>query len=598
MKHPPVFLTGLLLASMAASQEVASEKPFSEVIDVEVINLDVYVTGRDGSPVSGLRHDDFELYESGQPTEVTNFYAVEGGRRIVPSGGEGNDMASASAPPAAAEPLFMVVFVDNVHLGQFGRNRVLEQLRALLKERMRQGNQVMLVTFDGRVELRQSFTDDWREVKRTLDELAEDPGLGHQREREHLDVIDNIVQLSDFHANLGLVAFRTPCPRQIEYMARSHAEEVYGRVAATVASLTDFVGTLGSLPGRKALVHVSDGIPLLPGAEAFEFLCHLCGPCGSQTLDLSDTANPDSSDGGRRADTGGSTLSDGDVYDGSEAQLAALANDTTGLFEELTRQANAHRVTFFALEARGPRSPASSDIQVTHWQTAAAVQRVRVGSLQDTLSHMAERTGGRAIFGTTDFTPAFARIAEDFDTYYSLGYRRPRSAEGRDLRVKVKVRRPALSVRYRKSLRTQPLAEQLANRTLASLMYDLADNPLGIEIEIGDAQSVDKSLHVVPIRLRIPLGNLTLLPEDGQHRGQLTLYITGRDRRGRLTPVRTSEIPIHIPAADIEQARGQLYFYEVKMLMRQGDHSVAVGVHDDLGQVASYMTEDVMVFPR
>ena len=109
---------------------------------------------------------------------------------------------------------------------------------------------------------------------------------------------------------------------------------------------------------------------------------------------------------------------------------------------------------------------------------------------------------------------------------------------------------------------------------------------------------LDGSLHVVPIRLRIPLGKITLLADAGEHRGQLTVYVAGRDRRGRLSPVRSAPVPIRIPSPEIARARGQLYYYEVKMLMRQGDHSVAVGVHDELGQIASYMSEDVMVFPR
>ena len=38
---------------------------------------------------------------------------------------------------------------------------------------------------------------------------------------------------------------------------------------------------------------------------------------------------------------------------------------------------------------------------------------------------MADRTGGQAIYNTNDVTAGLARVARDFDNYYSLGYRAP-----------------------------------------------------------------------------------------------------------------------------------------------------------------------------
>jgi hypothetical protein len=71
------------IAQSAADSQVdqpTAGEPFFEVVDVEIVNIDVWVTDQQGDPVEGLAKDDFVVYRDGQPIEVTNFYAVSGGR--------------------------------------------------------------------------------------------------------------------------------------------------------------------------------------------------------------------------------------------------------------------------------------------------------------------------------------------------------------------------------------------------------------------------------------------------------------------------------------------------------------------------------------
>ena len=45
--------------------------------------------------------------------------------------------------------------------------------------------------------------------------------------------------------------------------------------------LTVMVNSLSGVPGRKAVLHVSDGLPATPGEELFQFLAELCGGSGT-----------------------------------------------------------------------------------------------------------------------------------------------------------------------------------------------------------------------------------------------------------------------------------------------------------------------------
>ena len=58
------------------------EEIFFETVDVNVVNVDVYVRDKKGNPIGGLTRDDFEILEDGRSVEISNFYVVEGGERV------------------------------------------------------------------------------------------------------------------------------------------------------------------------------------------------------------------------------------------------------------------------------------------------------------------------------------------------------------------------------------------------------------------------------------------------------------------------------------------------------------------------------------
>src|SRR5689334_8108116 len=78
MSLPVISSPAYLRLALALSQD--SGQTFFESIDVNVVNVEVYVTDRDGKRVQGLTRDDFQVLEDGKPVEITNFYAVSEGR--------------------------------------------------------------------------------------------------------------------------------------------------------------------------------------------------------------------------------------------------------------------------------------------------------------------------------------------------------------------------------------------------------------------------------------------------------------------------------------------------------------------------------------
>ena len=95
------------VATPVGSQPPATAPPpsadtsFREVIDVNVVNLTVRVTDKEGRPVKGLGRGDFEILEDGKPVEIANFYEVSSSidYEQLRSEREASAKSEAPAPP-------------------------------------------------------------------------------------------------------------------------------------------------------------------------------------------------------------------------------------------------------------------------------------------------------------------------------------------------------------------------------------------------------------------------------------------------------------------------------------------------------------------
>ena len=164
------------------------------------------------------------------------------------------------------------------------------------------------------------------------------------------------------------------------------AQESSG-VRGALNALDSVVSSLAGVPGRKALLYVSDGLPLVPGLELFTLISRTFSEPGSEHR------------------TPG---------------MVAQRFDLTPRFRQITSHASRNRITFYPIESYGTRDGASS-----MYSTERLVNR------QNGLRFLAEDTGGRELFNATNVPAALARMEQDFTTYYSLGYQPRRRRQTR-----------------------------------------------------------------------------------------------------------------------------------------------------------------------
>jgi VWFA-related protein len=540
-------------ASPAKPAGPAPEESFGESVTVNVVNVDVYVNDKKGR-VAGLARQDFELFEDGRPMAITNFLAVEGGK---PAGGAvAAEAADAGLPAAAKLPpgydqtplpedqrLRLVVYIDNFNLKPFDRNRVMRELRVFLDQKLRRGDQVMLVTYDRELHVRQPFTTDTALVNAQLLSIEKISAQGVHQEGDRREVLRNI---DDAQSGSQAMSF-----------ARAYAGSAFNDVSFTIDALKHLVTTLAGMSGRKAVVYVSDGLPMIVGEDVFYAVQN--------------------------------------KYSGTSIISESSEFDTSRRFEELAAQANANRVTFYTIDAGGLRTYSSTSAENATPGQGVYIDSINMSNMQSTLQLMAEKTGGVAVINANSVGPYLAKIADDFNTYYSLGYSPPHVGDGRFHKITVKVKRKGVNVRYREGYRDKSIESRMSDGTLAALQFPFQANPLGLKIEFGAPAPRQDGLYLVPINVRIPLGKLALVPREQGSSAKVRLFIGAIDPDGHTSEVQQVPVPINVPAAEVSKLSGKNFLYSLSLLMRGGDQKVAIGMRDDVAAQESYVTGELVV---
>ena len=567
---------------------------FFDTVDVNVVNVEVVVTDKDGQPALGLTRDDFEVFEDGQPVDVANFFAVEG-RRAVPAGGPGsvpeeNPSSDPSGsdfdqgPQPATQRLNLVIFVDNFNMRAENRNLIFDNLRSYLLERLDPRDRVMLVSLNDSVEIAQSFTNDVALLTRTLDRLETQVGTHVRFATQHRMLLRqlqtaSLAPRSDFDP--GPFDAAVAASSQMAGEVRNLANTRFQKVRSTLGILGKFTDTLAGMPGRKAILYVSDGLPLraadsLSQAWVNKFETWI------RVQNIDDL----------RGD-----LQELTIMGGSSRY------DASRVFEELVEHASANQVAFYPISAddRISSSRVSAEFSGSGTGTGVGPMSQDVVTLENlnldsSLLLLADGTGGVAFTSTTNIDGLLERMVHDFESFYSLGYTPPHGGDAEFHQIEVKVKRPGLKVRHLKGYREKDPMANLQDLTLSALHFDLEDNPLEVRLDPGDAVPSKGGRYRVPVMVKIPFKNLLLLPREEVHSASVSLFVMVRDdQQGGVSSPQRVDLPIEIPNGRVLEALSQVATYPLELDMKKGPKRISIGVRDHLAKVDSTVNLDLLV---
>ena len=400
MRVGPVRLalsTALALPILALAQAPADRPPLVVPTGVDLVQVDAVVMDKDGRQVTDLRAEDFEIVEDGKKRAIANFRYVRTGRAEAPSG----PAPSAQAPvapgflPPSAEPGTLAIVVDDLSLTFEGNVEARRTLTRLVDERLTHGELVAIVRTGGGSGNLQQFTTDKRLLKAAIAGMpfnlggrgpVSAVGAGGPAGMAGGGMNTGPPGDASVQAYLNRLERGVDRPRQVNL------------ALGTLSALEAVVRALSGMPGRKALLFVSEGFVLA------------------------------------------------DKHGGTEQVLARM--------HDVIDTANRASVVIYGLDAGGLRTygPSASEILRTPGDVKDYASNARgIGrELQTGMESLSVDTGGLALRDTNDLDAAVGRVLDDQRGYYLLGFEPAEGASDRRRhKVSVKVKRPGLRVRSR-----------------------------------------------------------------------------------------------------------------------------------------------------
>lgn len=392
------------------------------------VRVDAYVTAKDGTPVTDLTPDDFEVYEDGVKQTIRNFELVS-----VPPGNlqtttRRDPQTLAEMREKLGEPRrrVFVLFVDTWH-SQIGSSMAARKAFKSFIERLVGPDDLMAgmtpemspeaLAFGSRTEALDSFLDS---VWGRRDSIVQDP---------EEDAMESCFANKELNGQWKIYRDRR-------------------RTKLTLDSIQDLVGNLGSLrEERKAIVVVSEGWQLYREDNT---LLDRANP-STRPIHTGPVYVPPKLGGVGVQDQNGTGMPNSGMCDKILLDLANM--ETFQQFRDLPSIANRANASFYVIDPRG--LPASDDL-LNSSSTSADIDALKTKLNQ--MRELADRTDGLAFADSNDLNKELSRIVQDLSSYYLLGYDSTNARlDGSYRALNVKVKRPGVLVRARKGYRAATL---------------------------------------------------------------------------------------------------------------------------------------------
>jgi len=412
MRTGGVLISGAAVFALASSLAVSAKQdpaPAAEVrppliikVGVDLIQIDAAVTDREGRPVKGLRAEDFTVEIDGKKQPVSNAMFFDGGPAARVGGGV-NAAVGAPAAPATPTPVRTLVFMVDDLGASFGSmykaKRAMKKFAAGWDFR------------EARVGLR-STSDDGETLV-----LSNSP---EKFDRAISGLRYNVRSIKGASSEPGYLApspsFETgPGVPSVSVTSFSMGNPALSRsnYDQRVYSLLSTINALRSVPGRKAMVLVSEGLSF-----------------------------------GRDRDQLGISSPFADLF--------AEGEGVDSVLHMITEVANRASVVIYTLDPSGlvHDGPGADVASAPSAEARQAVWSARVGN-HWSLARLSEDTGGLSIYNHNDLPDGLRQIVNDQRAYYLIGFEPPRAAfeksSGRPKlhKIKLRVNRPDVNVRTR-----------------------------------------------------------------------------------------------------------------------------------------------------
>lgn len=545
-----LFLAVAFFATAAAQNPVSTPpKTDGDVVKIStaLIQIDATVTDKDGNTVADLTADDFEVYENDQKQPITNFSFIalqpERAAKAPPVPANSADAINLPPVPTRLRPeqvrRTIALVVDDLGLSFANTKFVKDSLKKFVNEQMQPGDLVAIVSTGKGMGALQQFTSDKRMLYAAIEKIK----FNVRRETWSFAPIQPSFK-DDLNAGMNNFTGETRATsvlgteqdRQFDISLNQFREDAFS--TGTLGAIKFVINGMKQINGRKAIMLFSEGFSLMqnvsmnPNATALN-------PNATQNV-----VNP----------------------------------RIEGAIRELTDAANRSGVIIYAIDPRGLVEPGftAEDRRVSLRDTPPALQdidiRVREEKLLDTqhsLKYITEETGGFAVINNNNISKGIQRVLNDQRGYYLLAYQPDEDTfdpeKRRFNKLKIKLKRSDLKIRYRSGFFGVSDSDSLAAKSSQQRMLDALVSPFGageISLDLTTLFASDaKDGSFMRSFMHVKGGDLVFVKEDGWHVAKFEVLAVTFGENGAIidTSNRSGLIKVKAEALKEVQERGLVY---------------------------------------
>jgi VWFA-related protein len=507
-------------APTAADANQANQQSQTIRSSTRLVQLSVIAQDGKGEPIPGLKKEDFTVLDEGKQQNIAFFSC--------------GPPLPASPPPALPPNYFTnrfdlkgedpgavtVILFDSLNTSSQDQSFVRKQILRFLQT-VKPQDHVALYALSTNLIVLHDFT---RDVSALVNAAS------HFTPKEIAAFDASTPEVIDFQAVTGDPQWQSFQNRLNNAQGQIADRNMLNRIGMTAAAMEMIAAHVANISGRKSLIWVSGGFPIQIGMPKL----------GNPQIQPQPAASSGSgADPGTAAGQGQSQAGGGDPTN----QLTRIERESstqTDTIRKATDALNRVDMSIYPVDARGVMLNAgmSSSDRTTSLQpslsTGGFFERQ---DTHDTVTLLADRTGGKAFYGTNDISDAIRRAFDDGRHACNLGFYPDHGKwDGEFRELKVKVKANGAHLRYRQGYYASAEGSSSADAVTSSLqqaaMSPLETTSLGMVV--NGRVVAPPSARNLQLQIALDPRQFLLKESAGRQNGALDMAFVQRDVTGNI----------------------------------------------------------------
>jgi VWFA-related protein len=565
------------VAAKSPSQAQQPNEPNSVPVfkaKTRLVLLDVVATNGKGEPVTGLKKEDFEVFEDGKPQDISTFEEHKGTPPTQIKLPPMPPNVYTNFPLVQTADSVNVILLDSLNTPTSDQVYVHSQMIKYLKT-IPPRTRVAIFTLASQLRMLQGITTDSSLLSAAINKakagLAPSPlratTVESDADQSRIDFLTKEAQGSASPNQTLAQAAVDPINATRQFLNDTALFQTESRMSMTLQAMQQLARYLAEIPGRKNVIWLSGSFP-------------------SGIVPNSDLVDPFS----------GATNYQEEIRKTTNllatAQISLYPIAAEGLTSDTAFQVNNREIS----EKRG-----SMSMQDTMQQSQKA--SIDLDSSHASMEQLAKDTGGQAIYNTNGLNDALTRVVNNGSHYYSLAYSPANTnMDGKYRHIQVKLGRSKEVLAYRRGYyaddgqtalgsgqkQVDPLLH-LMGRNLpdyAQILYKVLVQPTTPQPAPGAPRAGSNADLKGPVirygvDFAVSVDDLRLEPgPDGARQGSIEVMLVAYNPEGEPLNVAVSRSEIRIPAKDYANVQKAGLPIHKEIDMPPGEAYLRTGIYD------------------